>query len=83
MKLDRIKAYCEQNKVSMSKLFSMGAMSIVNKSKGIQCEFCSREAIGKFEVSYYDENLGMTSTEKYLCETHKKESDKRNEVSEI
>ena len=61
----------------------MGALAIVNHSKGQRCELCPREAVGKFKVSYYDQDLGMTSTDKYLCENHKKESEKRNEVSEI
>ena len=83
MKLSRIDLYCKENKIERSRLLTMGAMAIVNKGKISKCEFCYKEAIGKFEVSYYDENLGMTSTEKFLCEAHKKESDKRNEVSEI
>jgi hypothetical protein len=83
MKLDRIDFYCKENHLSKSKLLVMGAMSIVNRAKGQQCSMCSREAVGKFTISFYDESLGMTSEDKYLCELHRQKNQERNEVTEV
>ena len=83
MKLDRIDFYCKENHISKSKLFVMGAISIVNHSKGQQCSLCSKEAVGKFAISFYDESLGMTSEEKYLCDFHRQKNEERNEVTEV
>lgn len=83
MNLSKIDFYCKENKITRSKLFRMGAMSIVNRAKGQQCSMCSKEAVGKFTISFYDESLGMTTEEKYLCESHRQKNEERNEVTEV
>lgn len=83
MKLSRIDFYCKENKIDRSKLLVMGAMSIVNHAKGQQCSMCAKEAVGKFTISFYDESLGMTSEDKFLCELHRQKNEERNEVTEV
>ncbi len=83
MKLRRIRSYCKEHELPLSRLFTRGAMMIVNSQPVQQCKMCRRPSVGKFEILVHDWNAGETKNVVYLCEEHKRKAEGESEVREL
>ena len=83
LKLQRIRSYSEEKKVSLSSIFVRGALAIVNSQPVRACSFCKNSSLGHFELSVYDLNLGENKRVVDLCEFHLKKAKGEGEVREL
>ena len=81
--MKRIEMFAKEKGVSVSSLFVMGVMAMVNRQKPVPCSFCRNTAIGEYKIVSYDWSEGETSKEVNLCEFHLKKAKSETELHEL
>lgn len=83
MQLNRITLFAKENKTSVSKLMTVGALRLINTKKQVNCGLCRQPAVGKFSIVAYDWNEGEQQKEVNLCEAHLKKARLEGDVIEL
>lgn len=85
MKLKKIDAYCENKKISRSKLFVRGALALAHEQPLPRCEteMCKNPSMGRYQIIVNDWEQGELKKTMNLCEYHRKKASSEGEVIEL
>ncbi len=83
MKLKVIDLYCKEKKHNRSDFLTNCALSLINASRGIKCDFCFKPAVGEYNLTIYDLEKGETKMTKKLCQYHLQKAKSEGAVEEV